>query len=210
MSRTRVHALHRFLALGLGIFLASHIGIHLTILHSAELHMRTLSAIQPLYRNPVVEPILVVAILSQVIVGGRLLVARWRSPGKGFWGWVQIASGLYLAYFLVLHTGAALAARYVFGLETNTYWAAGPLQTIPLVYGFVPYYTLGVFSVFAHLAVALHYSGFPVSRFLSRACLAGGAVTAGLIVAGFAGAYYDIPLPAAYLEFYSAFADAVS
>lgn len=196
--------MHRYLAVGLGVFIVSHFTVHLMALSGPESHISALSTVRPVYQNWIIEPLLVLAILSQVYVGGRLIARRWKQIRKGFWGWLQITSGLYLAMFLLIHSSAALVTRYGVGLDTNFYWAAGTLHSEPLVYVFAPYYFLGVLSVFAHLAAALHF-GWPKAGFIPIMLIAGGIAFALLLVMIFGGGFYTIDLPQSYIDLYESY-----
>lgn len=192
MPESRVKA-HRFLAAGLGVFIVSHLLIHLSAAFGASFHTAILSAVQGLYRNPIIEPVLILAIIIQIAIGAQLVLRRARQAGKTSWGWAQIISGLYLALFLIVHSSAALTTRYWAGIETDFYWAAETLRTAPGKYIFAPYYALGVTSVFVHLAAALHFGG--AGKRVTAGLITLGIITAGVIVASFAGVFYEIEFP---------------
>ena len=196
---------HRVIAVGLGLFILTHLAIHLTAIGGPDMHISVLSKIQPLYRNWVIEPILVLAILMQIFIGGKLVWRRWKSPQKRFWGWVQILSGGYLAFFLLIHSSAALGTRYIVGLDTNFYWAASTLNIAPLQYVFTPYYMLGIVSVFAHLAAAIYFGRGQKGARPSWIIIAVGSAVALIIVATFSGAVYDIKIPQDYLDHFESY-----
>ncbi|MCA6247670.1 MAG: hypothetical protein IM671_13235 [Phenylobacterium sp.] len=197
-----VHA-HRILAAGLAVFILVHLATQLTAVMGPQAHRQALTATQGLYRNPVVEPVLIAALLVQIVIGARLLARRWGQSEKGFWGWAQLLSGGYLIAFILLHSSAALWTRHIFGMDTDFYWAAAPVNLAPFKYGFFPYYALGVMSVFTHLAAAVQFGWGARAGFLPAALIAVGVVVAGLILASFGGFLYPIDLPpanAAYFE----------
>ncbi|MCA3514582.1 MAG: hypothetical protein IM653_06110 [Phenylobacterium sp.] len=201
-SLNLIHA-HRILAAGLAVFIFGHLVTHLTAVMGPQAHMQALMATQGLYRNPVVEPVLIAAFLAQVVLGVRLLARRWGQAEKGFWGWTQLLSGGYLIAFILIHSSAALMTRHVFGMETDFYWAAATVNLAPFKYGFFPYYALGVISVFTHLAAAIRFGWGARAGFLPAALIAVGVVVAGVILASFGGFLYPIDLPpanAAYFE----------
>ncbi|MFM8819031.1 MAG: hypothetical protein ACKOD3_00580, partial [Phenylobacterium sp.] len=74
---------HRILAVGLAVFILGHLATHLTAVMGPQAHIRALKASQGLYRNPVVEPVLIAALLAQIVIGARLLARRWGQAGKG-------------------------------------------------------------------------------------------------------------------------------
>ncbi|MEL7129760.1 MAG: hypothetical protein AAGK23_09450 [Pseudomonadota bacterium] len=196
-----LHILHRILACGLGLFIVVHILVHMTAIFGVETHGEVLSFVQPAYRNMFVEPLLVLAILLQVGIGAKLVMVRWKSEEKSGWGWVQIASGIYLAYFLIMHTSAALFTRHLLRLDTDFHWAAAPLMIAPMTYVFVPYYGLGIVAIFAHLASVVHF-GWPTrGETFAKAIIGGGIAAATLIVATFSGLFYEITLPQENLDY---------
>ena len=190
---------HRWGAAVLLVFTAVHLSVHLSALWGIESHRAALAFVQQAYRHPAGEAVLVAAILSQVATG----LMRIRFRGTRGWERARAISGLYLAYFLVMHTGAALYTHHLFGLETDFFWAAGSLHYPPLSYAFALYYLLAVLALFVHLGAALRFRrpGWP--RALSMSLPVAGAATGALIVAAFAGIFYAIEIPesaAAYYE----------
>ena len=196
---------HRLIAAGLGLFLVTHFAVHLSAILGPDTHLKWLGFVQGAYQNRVIEPLLVIAILIQIGLGMKFVWLRWKQPQKGFWGWMQILSGLYLAFFFMIHTSAALYTRYGVGLDTNFYWAAGTLNVEPLQYFFTPYYFLGVTSVFAHLASAVFFGWPQKGRMASLFILGLGMGIAALIVSIFSGAFYEIDLPAEYIEYFESY-----
>lgn len=198
MSRNLKH-IHRLLASFLGLFIITHLAVHLTALGGAETHQNILTSIQGIYRNKFVEPVLVLAILMQVYVGIRLYWRRRKLPRQTKWMRIQSISGLYLAFFLLVHSSAAISTRHLFGLDTDFYWAAGTLNIEPLKYGFAPYYFLGVSAFFAHIAAALSFKR-SVPNLAPKFIIVLGLVVAATIIATFAGAFYEITLPQAVID----------
>jgi len=201
--RLSLKTTHRILACGLGLFLISHFAIHLTAIGGVELHLNVLDKFQGVYRNLLIEPLLFLAIVTQIFIGAKLVWRRWKQPAKGFWGWAQILSGFYLIFFFILHTSAALFTRYLVGLDTNFYWAAGTLNVGALKYFFAPYYFLGVLSVFTHLAAAIYFGWS--GKVVSKLVLLLGVIIAALIVSALSGVFYDITIPPEYKEYYESF-----
>ena len=183
--------LHRLLAIGLAAFIVLHLANHLLILGGAELHLTVMKALRPLYRNPIVEPILLVGFLVQISLGLRLVWIRgWP---KRFWPRLQSLSGLILSLFLAQHIGATLFTRWSLPeLDTNTYWAASVVSRAPLSVYFIPYYILGI------AALGIHLSSRMRNRKWARVGACASLACAVLIVAGFAGVFDEIELPSAY------------
>jgi len=201
MPKSLVKA-HRLLAILLGGFLVTHFAVHFSALGGAQQHLTLLKIVQGLYQNPIVEPLLILAIVTQLFLGVKLVGRRWKQPQKGFWSWAQIISGLYLAFFFILHTSAALITRHLVGLETNFYWVAGTLKVAPLQYFFFPYYFLGVLSVFTHFAAAIYFGWPQKGAVIAKLLVLLGAVAALIIVSTFGGALYPIDLPTDYTQYY--------
>lgn len=193
----RVHSITGMLIL---TFVALHLVVHLTALLGIAAHVRFLSVVQVVYRNPVVEPVLLLALALQIGIGIRFAISRWHSTRADRWARVQLVSGLYLAFFVINHTGAALYARYGAALDTNFYWASGVLLHPVLRWYFYPYYGLAILAVFTHFAAAIWYRTRSV-RAVRLAILSGVGI-AGLILLSFGGWLYPIATPDAYQRYY--------
>lgn len=193
-----VKSLHRIGAVILGLFIITHLGVHLVALGGAEAHIAALDAVQWIYRNPIGETLLVAVILSQVVTGGR----RLRFRGVTGWARAQVASGVYLLLFLILHASAALYTHHIFGLETDFYWSAGSLAFEPIRYGFALYYFGAILAVFTHLAAAVHFGWPQAGALLPRALPWAGAAIAIAILASFSGFFYPIELPDEVAAYY--------
>ncbi len=204
--------LHRILAILVMVFIAGHIGVHLTSLWGPHAHLEAQAALHWIYRSPAVEPFLVAGLAAQALVGGRLAWRRLKDPSKGFWHWAQIVSGFYLFFFIFAHTSAALITRHIVGLETNFYWASGPAMIHPWAYGFRPYYFLAILALFTHGAAALVFYARRQTLSLGPipAGIVGiGMVTGGAIVAALSGFLYDIELPETYRSYFEGFSTAL-
>ncbi|MEL7320274.1 MAG: hypothetical protein AAFN04_16745, partial [Pseudomonadota bacterium] len=123
---------HQRVAIFLGVFLVIHFATHFSALAGIAAQDMVMQFGQAAYRIPVVEIALVAALAVQVALGVDLLRRIVKRPRKDAWHWAQFVSGCYLAYFIVMHTAAALVTRLGFGLETNFFWAAGTLVIEPL------------------------------------------------------------------------------
>ncbi|WP_051279896.1 hypothetical protein [Hellea balneolensis] len=192
--------LHRATALILGLFILTHLAVHLFALGGIEAHLKALDAVQWIYRNPLGETLLVIAILTQIVTGLKRLKAKRKN--KTFWAKAQVLSGLYLMGFLIIHTGAAIFTHSVFGLETDFYWAAGSMNISPIKFFFWPYYFFAVLSFFVHFACALHF-GWPgkFGRVKKTLPWLGGLIALTIILT-FTGAFYDVPVTEDVLNYY--------
>jgi hypothetical protein len=197
-ARRWIRIAHRVSAVLLAIFLAAHLLNHVVALWGIAAHLAFMEGARLVYRSPAFEPMLLAAVLVQIVTGVEQVRAGWGTR-RGFWQRTQAVSGLYLAFFLANHTFWVLVARVGYGLDSNFYLAATFLTIWPLPLLFAPYYALGVFALFAHLACAAHFRIHSrTGDRLGQAFIACGAVLASVIVAAFMGAFYDIHLPPAY------------
>ena len=137
---------HRVSAVLLAIFLAAHLLNHVVALGGIAAHLAFMEGARLVYRSPALEPMLLAAVLVQIVTGVEQVRAGWGTR-RGFWQRTQAVSGLYLAFFLANHTFWVLVARVGYGLDSNFYLAATFLTIWPLPLLFAPYYALGVFAV---------------------------------------------------------------
>ncbi len=198
-----LHKIHRAGACVLGAFLTLHLFNHLLAIVSAEAHIHFMEAFRAVYRNRVVEIILLLCAASQVASGWTFVRRRWRARHEGL-DLLQLGSGLYLAFFLLVHVGAVLAGRMRFGLDTNFYYAAAGMHVLPYRYFFMPYYFLAVLAITIHLARALHWLAHErlsagTIRVATTTLVVAGFTAATLIVAALSGALYEVTVPAKYL-----------
>jgi len=199
MKQTAKQA-HRRLAVFLGLFLVVHFSTHLSAIGGIAMQDTILQWGRSAYRIPIVEIALVLALMAQVAIGIGLLRRIAKRTRKGFWHWVQFISACYLAYFVTMHTSAALISRLALGLDTNFYWAAGTLVLEPLKYGFAPYYFFAVSALVGHLLAALHFNS--PARWHAPALMLG--PIAGLaIVLAYGGAFFAVELPQEHLDYFN-------
>ena len=193
---------HYFSGILIAIFVGLHLINHLVSLAGIEAHQDLMDSLRIVYRNPVVEALLLLAIGFQIITGLRLFRKQRKLRPQGYaklQGW----TGLYLALFSIIHVSAVLAGRWLLRLPTDFYFAAAGLNTFPTALFFVPYYFLGVFSVFGHLA-AVHAQKMKRSLFgLSAIQQANILVSVGVVVGlcilyGFTGGFQGIAVPTEY------------
>jgi len=192
--------IHRLTAIILGLFIISHLTVHLFALGGIEAHLGALDAVQWIYRHPVGEIILVAAILTQIVTGFKRLKYKRKSPNR--WAKAQVISGLYLMFFLTVHTSAAIYTHNFFGLETDFYWAAGSMNIMPVKLFFWPYYFAGILSFFVHFACALHFGFKGQFGRLKKALPWMGVLTALAIILPFSGLFYDIQIGDNVLDYY--------
>ncbi len=150
----RLRVAHGFVAvLILTGFLGFHIANHFAGLAGPDAHRAVMKALRHIYRAPVIEPILLAGFLFLVVSGGRIAWRLSESPGDRFRTF-QLASGVYLLFFLLSHVNAVLVlARSYLGIDSDWGFATGaPAGLIRDAWNIrlVPLYTLSVFFALAH------------------------------------------------------------
>jgi len=78
----RVKQIHRFTAIILGLFILSHLTVHLFALGGIEAHLKALDSVQWVYRNPIGEALLVIAIAVQIFTGLKRLKAKRKNRSR--------------------------------------------------------------------------------------------------------------------------------
>lgn len=164
-----------------------------------------MAAVRPIYRNPIIEPVLLVLLTFQVISGVTMVIKGWRNR-RGRVAWLQATSGLYLALFLTVHVSSVLAGRWSLGLDTNFNFAAAGFHVGAWPLYFTPYYFLAVAALFAHVGCAFYWNlgaerGTAPRRTLI-AFTAGGAMLALAIVLALGDAIFPVTIPDRYLATY--------
>lgn len=147
--------LHYFSGLTITLFIGLHLINHFASVFGAEIHIELMNHIRPVYRNAFVETILLIAVILQIISGIKLIFSKAKSIYNNYVR-LQIWTGLYLAFFLMIHVGAVFVGRYILHLDTNFYFGVAGLNTFPLNLFFIPYYGLAIISFFGHVS-AIHY-----------------------------------------------------
>lgn len=195
--------LHYFSGLTIALFVGLHLFNHLWSLAGPAAHIDMMATLRVIYRHPVVETLLLAAVVVQVVSGLRLR-RKLRGQVAGFYPRLQLWSGLYLAFFLVAHVFAVMMGRFVFQLDTNYYYGAAGMNFFPTMLFYIPYYSLACMAFFGHVA-AIHAMKMPVNLLgltpaqQSHVLLAlGGAFTLVLLYALTQG-FHGIDLPAEYM-----------
>jgi hypothetical protein len=98
------------------------------------------------------ETCLLLAVGIQVMSGIRLWISKRKSVTTTF-DRLQLWSGMYMAFFFLIHISAVLVGRFLLHLDTNFYFGVAGLNTFPLSLFFIPYYSLAIISFFVHLAM---------------------------------------------------------
>lgn len=197
---------HRLNALFLALFILMHMATHLSGLWGVEAYNQTQSFFRLIYRQPLIEVLLLSSFILQSIVGLVLLVRGWRRGTRHPWGRVQLISGVLVLAFVAQHLTAMALARWGDGLNTNFYWPASVMSGAPFTWYFTPYYFVGVTALFVHFGCGLRLQLLRQGQ-KARARLAFwlvslvGALLATLIVVMLLQGFYDIQLPAEWVVY---------
>lgn len=119
------------------------------------MHIAVMKLFRYVYSFPPVEIILLIFVVFQ-IASGVMLAFKKGFLKQPIYVVIQVVSGLYLSFFMIYHVRAVMMGRYKWGIETDFYFAAGVANHYPEKLFFIPYYTLSLVCVFAHIACA-HY-----------------------------------------------------
>jgi hypothetical protein len=154
----RLRVGHGIIAATVLIFIVFHLTNHMIALNGPEAHTAVMDAGRKIYRQPAVEVVLVALLLLQV-AGGITLAWRWSAMPADFYRVFQIASGAYLACFILCHMNSVfVGARLIWDIPTD--WAFMTSQPTGLLHSagsLLPHYTLGVFFVLGHLISGLRH-----------------------------------------------------
>jgi len=178
------------------IFLALHIANHLTFPAGAETYDAVMKMFRHVYRTEILQPLVVALFLFQVGTGLFFVWRETAAPSDRFRTF-QIASGVYLAFYVLGHMDSVfIFARTYLGIDTGWGFATGAptgLVKDPWNIRLVPHYWLGVFFVLSHLAAGVRavIMAHGVSKtFADRFMVSGavvGAVFATVIMLGMCG-----------------------
>lgn len=178
--------LHYFTGLTLALFAGFHLLNHLLILHSESLHIRFMKSARKIYRNPVIESLLFIGVFMQIISGITLVILKWNKV-ENYFDQIQIASGLYLSFFLLNHVTAVLRGRHKLKMDTDLYYGAGVMNMWPQKLFYIPYYSFAILSFFFHVACVHRikmekYTGLPVASKQSLMIMGAGILITFLII----------------------------
>lgn len=151
MSIKKIHNLSGII---LSIFIGLHLLNHAWSIFGITKHIEMMNALRTVYRNIFIETLLLSAVFMQIVSGLKLFVAS-RKKAKTRFEQLQIYSGLYLAFFFIIHLSAIWAGRFLLKLETNFYFGVAGLNTFPFNLFFIPYYGLAILAFWGHIA-AIH------------------------------------------------------
>jgi succinate dehydrogenase/fumarate reductase cytochrome b subunit len=150
MDKTKT--LHRITGIIIAIFVSAHLFNHAMAWFGVETHREIMEALRKVYRQPVVEVLLVLCFGFQVYSGIKQVRRLKNKSALSLNDRLQIYSGLVFAFFIVQHIPAVLFQRAYFKFDTNFYFAARVVLEAPFKYYFVPYYFLGIMAFGVHVA----------------------------------------------------------
>lgn len=150
----KLKTIHYFSGLSITVFIGLHLFNHFISIFGVEAHIEWMDFFRKFYRHPILETLLLLAVTIQIVSGIKLFFGK-RKTDNGFYEKLQIWTGLYLAFFLVIHLSAVMAGRWILMLDTNFYFGVAGLNTFPFNLFFIPYYALAILSFFGHVA-AIH------------------------------------------------------
>ena len=163
--RPAIHRVHYAAAIPLFVFLIAHVANHVMAIDGYDAHVHVQNVLRVVYRNRLVEPLLLVAVVTQVVTGAMLV---WNARGSHFTPMraLQFVSGAYLSMFFFSHVNAVLVfGRWLQGVDTTFKWATGGPAGL-LASGsaaLLPYYLLSVLAFFMHAACAGRWALAPIA-----------------------------------------------
>lgn len=151
----KIQKIHYITGIVITLFAGIHLLNHLFSIAGAEKHIEIMNTFRLVYRNIIIELILLLSVLIQII-SGLVLFKKQRKSSRGFFEKLHIYSGLYLALFFMIHVSAVLAGRTILNLDTNFYFGVAGINYFPTCLFFIPYYGLAIISFFGHIS-AIHH-----------------------------------------------------
>lgn len=197
-----IRKIHFLSGLIITIFIGLHLFNHFIAVFGVAAHLSLMDKLRLVYRNPIVETILLIAVCVQIVSGLKLFFSK-RKVTTNFFDKLQVWTGLYLAFFLAMHVGAVLIGRYVLSLDTNFYFGVAGLNTLPFNLFFIPYYAFAIIAFFGHVST-IHYQkmkkeilGISVEQ-QSKFILVKGIIVTVIIFYGLTNGFTGVEIPEEY------------
>ena len=191
IGRRRLAVAHGVSALAiLLLFVGPHIGNHLAGFWSGSLHTKIMNVARRVYRDEIVQPILLTLIGFQILSGIALVQRKMRIPSDIF-GTVQTMCGAYIGIYFLAHMTAVFAARYA-DIDTNWAWLTRPNDSLLFSLSklrLIAHYWVGPIAVVTHVACGLrvvllqHNVSTVTANRMALALIALGLVASSLIMA---------------------------
>ena len=189
---------HRRLALAHGVsaiailllFIGPHIVNHVAGFWNGPVHIAIMNVVRRVYRDDIVQPVLLALIGFQILSGTALVRRRMRMPDD-FFGTVQTMCGAYIGVYFLAHMTAVFAARYA-GTDTNWAWLTRPNDSMLVSLSnlrLIAHYWVGPIAIVAHVACGLravllqHNVSTATANRLALALITMGVVASSLIIA---------------------------
>jgi hypothetical protein len=140
------------------LFVGPHVGNHLAGIWSGSVHIAIMNVARHVYRDDIVQPVLLTLIGFQILSGTTLVARRMRLPSDIF-GTVQTMCGVYIGVYFLAHMTAVFAARYG-EIDTNWSWLTRPNDSLLaslLKLRLIAHYWVGPIAIFAHVACGLRW-----------------------------------------------------
>jgi hypothetical protein len=138
------------------LLILPHIANHIVGLWNGRTHIEMMRAVRYLYRDDIVQPILLALIGFQILSGIALVRRRMTSPSD-FLGNLQTMSGAYVGIYFLAHMTAVFAARHA-GTDTNWNWLTnndtGMLVSLSSL-RLIAHYWVGPIAIAVHLGCGL-------------------------------------------------------
>jgi hypothetical protein len=157
---------HRRLALAHGVsasailllFIGPHIVNHAAGFWNGPVHIAIMNVVRRVYRDDIVQPVLLALIGFQILSGTALVRRRMRMPSD-FLGTVQTMSAVFVGVYLLAHMTAVFATRHA-GTDTNWIWLTRPNGSMlvslnPSNLRLIAHYWVGPIAIVAHVACGL-------------------------------------------------------
>jgi hypothetical protein len=155
---------HRRLAVAHGVsalailllFVGPHLGNHVAGFWNGPVHIEIMNAVRHVYRDDIVQPMLLALIGFQILSGTALARRRMRMPSD-FLGTLQTMSGAYVGVYFLAHMTAVFAARYA-GTDTNWSWLTRPSDSMLVSLSnlrLIAHYWVGPVAIVTHVACGL-------------------------------------------------------
>jgi hypothetical protein len=138
------------------LFVGPHIVNHVAGFWNGRVHIEVMAAVRRVYRDDIVQPMLLALIGFQILSGTALVRRRIRMPSD-FLGTVQTMSGIYVGVYFLAHMTAVFAARYT-GTDTNWNWLTRPNNSMLVSLSslrLIAHYWVGPIAIVAHVACGL-------------------------------------------------------
>jgi len=191
---------HRRLALAHGVsasailllFIGPHIVNHAAGFWNGPVHIAIMNVVRRVYRDDIVQPVLLALIGFQILSGTALVRRRMRMPSD-FLGTVQTMSAVFVGVYFLAHMTAVFATRHA-GTDTNWIWLTRPNDSMlvslsPSNLRLIAHYWVGPIAIVAHVACGLRMvllqrdiSPATTNR-IALALITAGVVTSSIILA---------------------------